>query len=129
MVASDSMDWTYRRKLGQVGRSQRFVTDASGESSHQFDEFVTEDISDQSLVGASQRTAVSEVAIAAADSSLPVSALQRLIDGVHSFTGFNWWASIALTTIVIRGATAMDSDVVSQHQQCVMALFRDMPGQ
>ncbi|XP_008799548.2 mitochondrial inner membrane protein OXA1-like, partial [Phoenix dactylifera] len=46
-----------------------------------------------------------EVAAAAADSFLPVAALQYLIDGVHSFTGLNWWASIALTTVLIRGAT------------------------
>ncbi|KAJ0969343.1 hypothetical protein J5N97_022220 [Dioscorea zingiberensis] len=46
-----------------------------------------------------------EVAAAAADSFLPVAALQHLIDGVHSFTGFNWWASIALTTVLIRSAT------------------------
>lgn len=31
-----------------------------------------------------------EVAAAAADSFLPVAALQYLIDGVHSVTGFNW---------------------------------------
>ncbi|KAH0456430.1 hypothetical protein IEQ34_014337 [Dendrobium chrysotoxum] len=46
-----------------------------------------------------------EVAAAAADSFLPVAALQHLIDAVHSFTGLNWWASIALTTVLIRGAT------------------------
>ncbi|XP_052209901.1 mitochondrial inner membrane protein OXA1-like [Diospyros lotus] len=49
--------------------------------------------------------AVNEVAIAAADSAFPVAALQYLIDGVHSFTGFNWWASIVVTTLLIRGAT------------------------
>lgn len=78
--------------LAGVGLSfYRFMTGASGESSHQFDAFVTEVISDQSLVGPSQAPAISEVAIAAADSSLPVAALQHLIDGVHSFTGFNWY--------------------------------------
>ncbi|KAE8010008.1 hypothetical protein FH972_006407 [Carpinus fangiana] len=55
---------------------------------------------------ASQVAAVNEVAIAAADSYLPVKALQYFIDGVHSFTGLNWWASIALATLLIRGATA-----------------------
>ncbi|KAG6636598.1 hypothetical protein CIPAW_11G121700 [Carya illinoinensis] len=54
---------------------------------------------------ASQASAVNEVAIAAADSYLPVQLLQYLIDAVHSFTGLNWWASIALTTLLIRGAT------------------------
>lgn len=34
--------------------------------------------------------AVNEVAVAAADSFLPVAALQYLIDYVHIFTGFNW---------------------------------------
>ncbi|KAM7525869.1 hypothetical protein LguiA_015771 [Lonicera macranthoides] len=54
---------------------------------------------------ASQAPAVSEVAVAAADSYFPVAALQYLIDGVHSFAGLNWWASIAVTTILIRGIT------------------------
>ncbi|CAM8947378.1 unnamed protein product [Rhodiola kirilowii] len=53
----------------------------------------------------SQAPVVNEVAIAAADSFAPVAALQHLIDAVHQFTGFNWWASIALTTILIRTAT------------------------
>ncbi|CAN8286081.1 unnamed protein product [Cochlearia groenlandica] len=48
---------------------------------------------------------VNEVAIAAADSAFPVAALQYLIDGVHTFTGLNWWASVALTTVIIRGVT------------------------
>lgn len=56
-------------------------------------------------VVASQAPIVSEVSIAAAESFLPVAALQYFIDGVHSVTGFNWWASIALTTIFIRTAT------------------------
>ncbi|OMP02938.1 Membrane insertase OXA1/ALB3/YidC [Corchorus olitorius] len=53
----------------------------------------------------SQAPAVNEVAIAAADSAFPVAALQYVIDAVHSFTGFNWWASIVVTTLLIRGAT------------------------
>ncbi|XP_027082972.1 mitochondrial inner membrane protein OXA1-like [Coffea arabica] len=48
---------------------------------------------------------VNEVAVAAADSFLPVAALQYLIDYVHTFTGFNWWASIVVTTILIRWVT------------------------
>ncbi|CAA6656331.1 unnamed protein product [Spirodela intermedia] len=47
----------------------------------------------------------SEVALAAADSAIPVAALQHLIDAVHSFTGLNWWAAIVLTTVLIRTAT------------------------
>ncbi|KAJ8467729.1 hypothetical protein OPV22_030281 [Ensete ventricosum] len=46
-----------------------------------------------------------EVAAAAADSFLPVAALQHLIDAVHSFSGLNWWASIVLTTLLIRAVT------------------------
>lgn len=46
-----------------------------------------------------------EVSAAAADSFVPVAALQHVIDAVHSFTGLNWWASIALTTVLIRAAT------------------------
>ncbi|GAA0171184.1 transporter [Lithospermum erythrorhizon] len=49
--------------------------------------------------------AMNEVAVAAADSFLPVAALQYLIEHVHVFTGLNWWASIALTTFFIRCCT------------------------
>ncbi|KAD3641458.1 hypothetical protein R6Q59_004102 [Mikania micrantha] len=52
-----------------------------------------------------QVPAVSEVAVAAADSWLPVAALQYAIDGIHNFTGLNWWASIVITTLVIRTLT------------------------
>ncbi|XWS50082.1 hypothetical protein CRYUN_Cryun12cG0057800 [Craigia yunnanensis] len=54
---------------------------------------------------ASQAPAANEVAIAAADCWLPVATLQYVIDAVHSFTGFNWWACIVVTTLLIRGAT------------------------
>ncbi|KAJ1296547.1 hypothetical protein BS78_01G309800 [Paspalum vaginatum] len=46
-----------------------------------------------------------EVAAAAADSFFPVAALQHFIDAIHSFTGLNWWVSIALATVIIRSAT------------------------
>ncbi|CAN8251932.1 unnamed protein product [Cochlearia groenlandica] len=49
--------------------------------------------------------AMSEVAIAASDSFLPIQALQHCIDMVHSFTGFEWWASIVVATILIRSST------------------------
>lgn len=39
---------------------------------------------------ASQAPAVNEVAVAAADSFLPVAALQHLIDNFHCYTGLNW---------------------------------------
>ena len=49
-------------------------------------------LTDQSVDAAADVIApgVSEVAVAAADSAIPVAALQYLIDGVHSFTGLNW---------------------------------------
>ncbi|KAF7803497.1 mitochondrial inner membrane protein OXA1-like [Senna tora] len=53
----------------------------------------------------SQAPVVNEVAIAAADSYLPVKALQYFIDAVHTYTGLNWWAAIVLTTLLIRSAT------------------------
>lgn len=49
--------------------------------------------------------AANEVAIAAADSFLPVKILQYFIDALHCYTGLNWWASIALATLVIRWGT------------------------
>ncbi|CAN1231596.1 Mitochondrial inner membrane protein OXA1 [Linum grandiflorum] len=47
---------------------------------------------------------VSEVSAAAADSFFPVAALQHFIDAIHTYTGLNWWASIVVATLVIRGA-------------------------
>ncbi|KAJ1270502.1 hypothetical protein BS78_06G056700 [Paspalum vaginatum] len=46
----------------------------------------------------------SEVAWIAEDSSLAVAAVQHLIDAVHSFTGLNWWLSIAVSTVLLRSA-------------------------
>ncbi|KAF6989353.1 hypothetical protein CFC21_006691 [Triticum aestivum] len=43
-----------------------------------------------------------EVAWAAEDSSMAVAAVQHLIGAVHSFTGLNWWISIALSTVLLR---------------------------
>ncbi|KAL8159951.1 hypothetical protein V2J09_001488 [Rumex salicifolius] len=43
-----------------------------------------------------------EVVIAASDSAFPVAAVQYLIDGVHTLTG---WASIAIATLLVHGAT------------------------
>ncbi|KAF7048446.1 hypothetical protein CFC21_057206 [Triticum aestivum] len=47
----------------------------------------------------------SEVALAAVDSSIAVAAVQHLIDAVHSFTGLNWWISIALSTVLLRSVS------------------------
>ncbi|XP_010550521.1 PREDICTED: mitochondrial inner membrane protein OXA1 [Tarenaya hassleriana] len=54
---------------------------------------------------ASHATLANELAEAASDCTIPVAAAQNLIDMVHSFTGLNWWASIVLTTLLIRGVT------------------------
>ncbi|XP_010261576.1 PREDICTED: mitochondrial inner membrane protein OXA1-like [Nelumbo nucifera] len=84
----------------------RHMSSTIGEGSDKI-EYISDvaEILTEKSVDVAQVPAVSEVAIAAADSFYPVAALQYLIDGIHSFTGLNWWASIALTTILIRGAT------------------------
>ncbi|KZV46352.1 hypothetical protein F511_07904 [Dorcoceras hygrometricum] len=64
---------------------------------------VADALANKTVEVASQAVPVmNEVAVAAADSFLPVAALQYLVDYVHYFTGFNWWASIAVTTLLIR---------------------------
>ncbi|KAL6536371.1 hypothetical protein OROGR_012943 [Orobanche gracilis] len=60
-------------------------------------------LGDKAVEVASQVAPVAnEVEIAAADSFLPVAALQYLIDYVHCYIGLNWWASIVVTTLLIR---------------------------
>ncbi|GAB2271803.1 hypothetical protein Dimus_006634 [Dionaea muscipula] len=86
----------------------RFMSTSIGEGSENVDYLkdAADVLADTSAeVVTSQAPVISEVAVAAADSAMPVAALQYLIDAVHSFSGFNWWASIALTTILIRGST------------------------
>lgn len=77
------MGFDFRRHMStSIGDSSdkiQIISDVAG---------VLSDTSMESIV--SQAPAVSEVAIAAADSWYPVAALQYLIDGVHSFTGLNW---------------------------------------
>ncbi|KAI3422972.1 uncharacterized protein J3R85_011489 [Psidium guajava] len=88
-----------------IGSFHRYMSTAVGESTDKI-ELLSDVITDTTVQAvASQAPAVSEVAIAAADSYLPVMALQHVIDYVHQFTGFNWWASIAVTTLLIRTAT------------------------
>ncbi|KAK9274450.1 hypothetical protein L1049_021697 [Liquidambar formosana] len=81
--------------VGEGADKIEYMTDVAGVLTETTVETVTSQVT----------PAVSEVAIAAADSYFPVAVLQYLIDGVHNMTGFNWWASIALTTLLIRGAT------------------------
>nr|KJB19000.1 hypothetical protein B456_003G080300 [Gossypium raimondii] len=67
---------------------------------------ISEALKDSSFEAvASQAPAVNEVAVAAADSGLPVAAIQYVIDAVHSSTGLNWWSSIVVTTLLVRGLT------------------------
>ncbi|KAA3457040.1 mitochondrial inner membrane protein OXA1-like [Gossypium australe] len=67
---------------------------------------ISETLKDSSFEAvASQAPAVNEVAVAAADSWLPVAAIQYVIDAVHSSTGLNWWSSIVVTTLLVRGLT------------------------
>ncbi|XP_071705319.1 mitochondrial inner membrane protein OXA1-like [Rutidosis leptorrhynchoides] len=64
---------------------------------------LADDLTEKTIeVMSNQAPAISEVAIAVADSWPPVAALQYAIDGIHSFTGLNWWASIVITTLIIR---------------------------
>ncbi|XP_077229017.1 mitochondrial inner membrane protein OXA1-like [Tasmannia lanceolata] len=56
-------------------------------------------------LAAAQTSIMNEVALAAADSFFPVAGLQYVIGSVHALTGLNWWAAIALTTVLIRSAT------------------------
>ncbi|XP_021748450.1 mitochondrial inner membrane protein OXA1-like isoform X2 [Chenopodium quinoa] len=56
-------------------------------------------------VVSSQVPAINEVAVAAADSAFPIAALQYLIDAVQTLTGLNWWAAIAITTLMVEGST------------------------
>ncbi|KAB2093677.1 hypothetical protein ES319_A02G109400v1 [Gossypium barbadense] len=67
---------------------------------------ISETLKDSSFEAvASQAPAVNEVAVAAADSWLPIAAVQYVIDAVHSSTGLNWWSSIVVTTLLVRGLT------------------------
>ncbi|TYJ46325.1 hypothetical protein E1A91_A02G113400v1 [Gossypium mustelinum] len=67
---------------------------------------ISETLKDSSFEAvASQAPAVNEVAAAAADSWLPIAAVQYVIDAVHSSTGLNWWSSIVVTTLLVRGLT------------------------
>ncbi|XVF10421.1 hypothetical protein REPUB_Repub07fG0181400 [Reevesia pubescens] len=86
----------------------RYMSSAVGGGADKIDLMsdVAEALKDSAIEAvASQAPAVNEVALAAADCWLPVATLQYAIDAVHSFTGFNWWASIVVATLLIRGAT------------------------
>ncbi|CAO1939158.1 unnamed protein product [Urochloa humidicola] len=61
-------------------------------------------LTDAAAAPAAPATFPNEVAWIAEDSSLPVAAIQHLIDAVHSFTGLNWWLSIAVSTLLLRSA-------------------------
>ncbi|CAL9776239.1 unnamed protein product [Musa acuminata subsp. burmannicoides] len=95
----------------EPGLLRTYSSGAEGSNEINYIKDVAEVLSDSSLETATVAAAAvptpfpGEVAAAAADSFLPVAALQHLIDAVHSFCGLNWWASIVLTTLLIRGVT------------------------
>eukprot|EP01018_Ginkgo_biloba_P013908 Gb_35664 [translate_table: standard] len=66
---------------------------------------VAEVFTEKSVDAVVQTQAMSEVAIAAADSAYPVAALQYVIEAVHVHSGLPWWASIVATTLLIRSLT------------------------
>ncbi|KAL1203843.1 Mitochondrial inner membrane protein OXA1 [Cardamine amara subsp. amara] len=87
----------------------RYMSSAHGVGSEKIGVIsdIAEVITDSTLqdVPSQAAAAASEVSLAAADSFLPIAALQHCIDMVHSFTGFEWWASIVVATILIRSST------------------------
>lgn len=71
----------------------RFMSTTVGEGSEKIELMsdVTNVLTDTTVQAAAmQSPAVNEVAVAAADSFLPIQVLQHFIDAVHSFTGLNW---------------------------------------
>ena len=71
----------------------RYMSTANVEKSDQFGIMsdVAEVLNDTTVQAvASQAPVMDEVAIAAADSFLPVQLLQYLIDAVHTYAGLNW---------------------------------------
>lgn len=68
-------------------------------------------LSDTAVDAVSSQAApvVSEVAIAAADSFLPVQVLQYAIDAVHTYTGLNW----SVTHLSLRVCVSVVSGVFS----------------
>ncbi|CAN6454369.1 unnamed protein product [Victoria cruziana] len=93
--------------LGAVPAPRHYSSSTNGEESDKIEYMndVAEVLTEKSVEAVVQTPGVDEVAIAAADSFIPVAALQYLIDGVHHYTGLNWWAAIAVTTVLIRGIT------------------------
>lgn len=84
--------------LGLGLSSCRYMSSTPPEWSDKVDgiDFVATEVVPDEIIEAVTTTsqavpAINEVAIAAADSAFPVAALQHLIDGVHSFTGLNWY--------------------------------------
>lgn len=78
--------------LGAVPAPRHYSSSTNGEESDKIEYMndVAEVLTDKSVEAVVQTPGVDEVAIAAADSFIPVAALQYLIDGVHHYTGLNW---------------------------------------
>ncbi|XP_031500018.1 mitochondrial inner membrane protein OXA1-like [Nymphaea colorata] len=93
--------------LGAVSAPRYYSSSTIGEETDKIEYMndVAEVLTEKAVEAVVQTPGVDEVAVAAADSFLPVAALQYLIDAVHHYSGLNWWAAIALTTLLIRGMT------------------------
>ncbi|XP_010544826.1 PREDICTED: mitochondrial inner membrane protein OXA1-like isoform X2 [Tarenaya hassleriana] len=85
---------SFARPLGPGFFLCRHMSSKPGECSNKIDcnpAVVEELVPEESLEAVvTQVISVNEAALAAADSSLPVAAIQHFIDSVHAFTGFNW---------------------------------------
>ncbi|GAV65772.1 60KD_IMP domain-containing protein, partial [Cephalotus follicularis] len=101
--------WSHLYIVPSAGASFcRCMSTTNGEGSDKIELIsdVAEVLSDPSVQAVStQVPVVNEVAVAAADSFFPIAAVQHFIDYAHTLTGFNWWASIIVSTIVYRWLT------------------------
>ncbi|XP_010544811.1 PREDICTED: mitochondrial inner membrane protein OXA1-like isoform X2 [Tarenaya hassleriana] len=107
LLLEERKHMSFARPLGSGFLLCRHMSSKPGECSDKIDYLSTvveELVPEESLEAViPQVSSVKEVAIAAADSSLPVAAIQHFIDSVHAFTGFNWCASIVISTFLVGG--------------------------
>jgi hypothetical protein len=91
LAANRSFSTTSPPSLPDIDAAAEVLTDAAASSS--VPELLSEEVlSAASSVPVPPAPYAGEVAAAAAESFLPVAALQHLLDTVHSFTGLNWYA-------------------------------------
>lgn len=81
-LLSSTSGFAFSRSMSSASEKVELLSDVSGV------------LSDTGIEGlTSQVPAISEVAVAAADSWLPVKGLQYFIEAVHVHTGLNWLES------------------------------------